>query len=264
MKKFLFYLAVLCTNVLYAQQRVPEVALPKNLTLHFISPEPVQYVDISSKQLAGDLPIKNVLRIRLKDSVSLFSGALVTIAGEKYIAQYQIVPGLSDGITEIIIKPEDTRPLDISGIGFSQNQLRSMALNLIAQRPAMQMEKVKAFGLTGKLNHVYSAGDYIFLDIGYKNSTRLKYDIEDLRFRIDDKKVNKASNVQSLEIRPEFVLFHTPSFSKTYRNIFVFKKMSFPGNKILLAELSEKQISGRILTLKISYQDILEADTIPN
>jgi len=44
----------------------------------------------------------------------------------------------------------------------------------------------------------------------------------------------------------------------------VFRKISFPGNKVLLAELSEKQVSGRILTLKISYQDILDADTLPN
>jgi hypothetical protein len=40
--------------------------------------------------------------------------------------------------------------------------------------------------------------------------------------------------------------------------------MSFPGNKVLHAELSEKQLSGRIVTLSISYQDILDADTLPN
>ena len=264
MKKLLFVLAVLLSNALYAQHKVPEVLLPKNLTIHFISPEPIQYVDISSKDLAGDLPLKNVLRVRLKDSVAGFTDALVTIAGEKFIAPYHIVPGTADAVTEINIQPEDTRPLDIAGIGFSQNQLKSMALRLIAQRPEKKMEKVKAFGLTGKLNHVYTAGDYIFLDISYRNKTNLKYNIEDFRFRIEDKKVNKASHVQSFELKPEFILFSTPAFEKAYRNIFIFKKISFPGNKLLLAELSEKQISGRVLTLKISYQDILNADTIPN
>ncbi|MFC0513155.1 DUF4138 domain-containing protein [Mucilaginibacter angelicae] len=264
MKKLLFCLAALLSNALYAQHQVREIALPKSLTLHFISPEPIQYVDISSKELAGDLPLKNVLRIRLRDSAAGFTDAVLTIAGEKFIAQYHLVPGPADAVTEICIGPEDICPLDISGIGFSQNQLKSMALNLISLRPERKMEKVSAFGLTGRLNHVYSAGDYIFLDISYRNKTRLKYTIEDFRFRIDDKKVTKASNVQSFELKPEFVLFSIPEFEKNYRNIFVFKKMSFPGNKILLAELSEKQISGRILTLKISYRDILNADTLPN
>jgi len=44
----------------------------------------------------------------------------------------------------------------------------------------------------------------------------------------------------------------------------VFKKMTFPGNKLLHIELSEKQLSGRVITLGISYQDILNADTLPN
>ena len=264
MKKLLLFFTVLLSHALYAQHQVRDIALPKNLTLHFISPEPIQYVDISSKELAGDLPLKNVFRIRLKDSVAGFTDAVVTIAGEKFIAQYHLFPGPADAATEISIEPGDTHPLDISGIEFSQNQLKNLALTLISQRPERKMEKVSAFGLTGRLNHVYSAGDYVFLDISCRNKTRLKYTIEDFRFRIDDKKVTKASNVQSFELKPEFVLFCTPAFEKYYRNIFVFKKMSFPGNKVLLAELSEKQISGRILTLKIPYQDILNADILPD
>jgi len=263
MKKILFYIALFMASAVHAQDSLRTVFLPENRTLHFISPEPIQYVDISTKALAGDLPLKNVLRIRLKDSVSVFSGAVVTIAGEKFIAQYRVLRG-SSGPAEISIVPQDTRPLDISGIGFSQNQLKTMALAVYSEKPGRKAEKVKAFGLTGKLNHVYTAGDYIFLDISYRNETRLRYDIEDFRFRIDDKKVNKASNVQSFEIKPEFTLFPVPYFSRNYRNIFVFRKISFPGNKVLLAELSEKQVSGRILTLKISYQDILDADTLPN
>ncbi|MBD1395172.1 DUF4138 domain-containing protein [Mucilaginibacter glaciei] len=264
MKKLLIYLGILISPAVYAQKDLPVVYLSANLTIHFVSPEPIQYVDISSKQLTGDLPLKNVFRIRLKDSSSNFEAAVLTIAGEKFIAQYRLVPGKGNTSTEIAITPADTRPLDIAGIGFSENQLKTMALNLIARKPDKHMEKGKAFGIEGKLNHIYTMGNYIFLDISYRNKTNLKYDISDIRFKIDDKKVTKAANAQTVELNLEYNLFNIPSFVKTYRNIFVFKKMSFPGNKVLLAELSEKQISGRVLTLKISYQDILDADTLPN
>jgi conjugative transposon TraN protein len=264
MKKLLFYIALFMAPVVYAQDSLRTVYLSQNRTLHFLSPEPIQYVDISNKVLAGDLPLKNVLRLRLKDSLARFTDAVVTIAGEKFIAQYRVLRGHTGTPAEISIDPQDTRPLDISGIGFSQNQLKAMALAVFSEKPKGEVEKVKDFGMTGRLNQVYTAGDYVFLDISYKNDTRLRYDIGDLRFRIDDKKVNKASNVQSVELKPEYVLFTVPAFTKRYRNIFVFRKMSFPGNKVLLVELTEKQPSGRILTLKIAYQDILDADTLPN
>jgi conjugative transposon TraN protein len=264
MKKILSYLMVLIAPALYAQEKLPVVYLPENLTIHFLSPEPIQYVDISTKDLAGDLPIKNVLRLKLRDSLKTFTGSVITIAGEKFIAQYRLLPGYPGVPTERNIIPEDMRPLDISGIGLSQNQLKHLSLNLIAQKPDKRVEKVKAFGIAGQLNHVYTVGDYIFLDISYRNQTNLKYDIADFRFKVDDKKVTKAANNQSVDITPEFVLFNQPAFAKIYRNIFVFKKMSFPGNKVLRAELSEKQLSGRVITLNISYQDILDADTLPN
>jgi len=51
----------------------------------------------------------------------------------------------------------------------------------------------------------------------------------DFRFHIDDKKITKATNVQSVELRPVFVLYNNPLFQKTYRNIIVLKKLTFPG-----------------------------------
>lgn len=245
---------------------LPIIYLPENVSVQFISPEPIQYVDISAKSVIGDLPLKNVLRIRLKDSVKS-TDAVLTIAGEKFIAQYHIVKADSitsrDCRTEIEIGPADTRPLDISGIRLSQSQLKNMALALFCKRPGSSVEHTKAFGLKASLYHLYTAGDYIFVDLGYRNKTNLSYSIEGFRFHIDDKKITKATNVQSVELHPEFTLFDKPSFQRTYRNVFVLKKFTFPGNKILHIELSEKQFSGRVITLNITYQDVLDADTIP-
>jgi conjugative transposon TraN protein len=244
------------------QPQMTVVQLPVNLDVHFISPEPIQYVDISAKNIIGDLPLKNVLRIRYKDS-SKTTEAVVTIAGEKFIAQYHIRPGGTNVPLQINIEPADTKPLDISGIGLSQNQLKKLAYDLFLNSTHKLIGSTSAFGLKAGINHIYSAGDYLFLDISYKNKTNLKYDIGDFRFTIEDKKVTKATNVQSVEIKPELALFDVPSFSKYYRNIFVLKKMSFPGNKVLNIELSEKQISSRVITLTISYKDVLSADTVP-
>ena len=262
MKKLILLHLLFSAALAHAQENLPVVYLPENLTIHFISPEPVQYVDISDKNLIGDLPLKNVLRIKLKDSLKTFTGSVLTIAGEKFIAQYRLLPGHPGVPTEVNIEPSETKPLDISGIGLSQNQLKLLSLKLYTTGAGKSKGKTKVFGMKGRVNHIATLSDYIFLDISFKNNTNLKYDIEDFRFKIDDEKVTKASNVQSVEISPVFVLSSVPTFSKYYRNVFVFRKMSFPGNKVLHAELSEKQLSGRVITLKVNYKDLLEADTI--
>jgi len=272
MKSFIisFTVIILAACHAFAQQTAPGtkksdlpiVYLPDNLSVHFVSPEPIQYVDISSKNILGDLPVKNILRIKYRtDSAS--ADGVVTIVGEKFIAQYHIVHSPADGgaiQTDIDILPQDMKPLDI-GIGLSQPELKNYATQLLAKKPE-QLRKAKAYGLKATLNHVYTLGDYIFLDIGYENSTNLSYDLDELRFKIEDKKVTKATNVQSLEIKPDFTLFDIPSFKKHYRNIFVFKKFTFPGNKLLNIQLDEKQLSGRVITLSIPYKDVLEADII--
>jgi len=256
-------LLFLCA-VSYAQNGLRTVQLPDHATLHFVSPEPIQYVDISTKDLVGDLPIKNVLRLRSRDSLGRFKGAVVTIAGEKFIAQYQVVPGDASSPAQIDIAPADLKPLDISGIGLSQSQLRRISLELISRKRKGHVEKKSAFQLSGQVNQIYSFDDYLFLDLSYHNQTSLRYAVEDLRFKVDDKKVTKASNVQSVELKPVFSLLQVPAFERSYRNIIVLKKLSFPGNKVLHIELSEQQPSGRFLSLGISYSDILNADPLPN
>ncbi|UOE47820.1 conjugative transposon protein TraN [Mucilaginibacter sp. SMC90] len=260
----LLWLACMAAPALYAQEKLPLVCLPLNLTIHFVSPEPIQYVDISSKGMVGDLPLKNVFRLKMRDSTVNFQDAVVTIVGEKFIAQYHVVPGGADVPTEIEIVPADTHQLDVAGIGFSENQLRKLSLGIFAGKGRHPLEKVKAFGMEAKVNQVFTAGDYLFLDISYLNKTNLKYDSEGFQFKVDDKKVTKASNVQSVELKPVFTLLDIAPFTKSYRNIFVFKKLTFPGNKVLSVELSEKQFSGRVIRINLSYKDILAAYTIPN
>lgn len=259
--RYITYLFLLIALQVKAQTQLPEVQLPVGGDLHFISPEPIQYVDISNKSIEGNLPLSNVLRLRFKDSCN--SDAVVTIAGETFIAQYHLLPVTSTENEKIEIQPADTRPLDISGIGLSHPQLKKLAYQIFCSN-CKKISKTKAFGIIARLNQVYTVGDYIFIDLSYRNSTNLSYAIDSFRFKIDDQKVTKASNVQSLELKPELALFDVPSFSKYYRNIFVFKKLTFPGNKVLNIELNEKQISGRVITLSVSYKDVLEADVLPN
>ena len=245
---------------------LPDIYISENISLHFISPEPITYADISTSGIVGDLPVKNILRLKIKtDSMTLEAGyiGVVTIIGESFIAQYNLRyadvlhPVIS---SQVQILPEQMRPLDVPGISLTEQEMKGYALAILKHH-SRSGRKASAYGLKARLNHVYTIGDDIFLDLTYENETNLAYDIDELRFKIEDKKINKATNVQSIEIKPVWQLYPLSSFKKTFRNIYVLKKITFPENKVLNIELTEKQISGRTLTLQIKYRDILKADT---
>lgn len=57
-----------------------------------------------------------------------------------------------------------------------------------------------------------------------------------------------------------FSLNYAKKFQKNYRNVLVLPKLTFPDEKVLRLEISENQISGRVIVLTIEYEDILNAD----
>lgn len=274
-RSIVFLMAILwAAQGIYAQnpaqtyrKDLPEIAISRDISLHFISPEPIQYVDISTHAIAGDLPLKNVLRLKIiPDSAAQFEGAgILTIVGESFIAQYNLryTEGQSFAIpSKVNILPEHTRPLDVPGISLTSKEMQDFAMRILQEPAGSSLRKAKAFGLQAKLNHVYAAGDHIFLDITYYNQTNLPYQTDEQRFKIEDKKITKATNVQSVEINPVWQLYPNSTFKKQYRNVYVLQKATFPGNKVLNIELTEKQISGRVLTLQMKYKDILNADNL--
>jgi conjugative transposon TraN protein len=112
-----------------------------------------------------------------------------------------------------------------------------------------------------RLNNIYAVGDYFFIDYSLDNSTNIRFDIDEIRVKLADKKVSKATNAQVIELNPELVLEQSKSFLHGYRNVIVVKKMTFPNDKVLTIEISEKQISGRSISLNIDYEDVLNADS---
>lgn len=117
-----------------------------------------------------------------------------------------------------------------------------------------------AYGIKAVVNNIYAIDDYFFIDFSLYNKTKVKYDIEEMRIKLMDKKEAKATNSQTIELTPVYSLNHTPSFQKSYRNVIVLKKLTFPDEKVLKLEISENQISGRVIYIPIEYSDILHAD----
>ena len=288
MKTILYSLLLFTAQFLPAQTAtkeqiisdLPEIEITEGINLHIISPEPIQYVDLSTLKLTGDLPATNIARIKITDSpesnetekikkqTTFISGqniGVITVVGQSFIAQYKVIYRNSENlntVTNIHIQPENMQPIEFNKMVFSNLELRKFAMDIIQKKSEEHpIREEKNLKLNVQLNNVYVMSDYIFLDMTFKNNSNLSYDIEDLKFSIEDKKIYKATNNQSIEMTPIFQLNPQKHFRKNFRNIYVFKKFTFPNSKVMMIRLIEEQLSGRTIEMKINYSDILKADT---
>ena len=119
----------------------------------------------------------------------------------------------------------------------------------------------KAHRMVMRMNNIYAVGDYFFIDFSVENKTNIRFDIDEIRVKLADKKLSKATNAQVVELTPELMLQGNKSFKYGYRNVMVLKKMTFPNDKVLTIEMTENQISGRNISVSIDYEDVLSADS---
>ncbi|WP_454976834.1 DUF4138 domain-containing protein [Capnocytophaga leadbetteri] len=261
---------------------LPIIFMGKEVNIHIVSPEPIQFVDLSTNMLIGDLPSENIARIKVSqekteeepeqtnatEKKELRSGndiGVITVVGQSFIAQYRVIYQDEQHtwlISHLHIKPEDMQPLEYPKYKYSNYELKRFALDIQAKKIKKPIRKKKDLKLSMCLNNVYVMDDYIFLDISINNLTNLPCNIDTMKFSIEDKKIYKATNNQSILLTPLFALnTEQHRIRKSYRNIFVFEKFTFPNSKILKIRLIEEQISGRVIDMKVNYSDVLEADT---
>src|SRR5690606_5006530 len=228
---------------------LPELSLHRGHTVHILSPEPIQYVDIASHHVSGDLPLENVLRIKLNEDTTRsdhldYELGTVTIVGDNFVAQYRLTAPLwvnDESIPAMLeIRPEHTRPLEISEIGLSRSNMKNLALGLLTKSVHHPIRSTRDYGVGIILNGISTLGDYIFLDVSFTNTSNLSYKVDDGRFFIEDKKITKVPNVQTVEIKPLWQYQPLTEFKKSHRNVFVLKKATFPGSKVLRVTLTEK------------------------
>ena len=50
-----------------------------------------------------------------------------------------------------------------------------------------------------RLNNIYSVGDYFFIDFSIENKTNIRFDIDEIRVKLVDKKLAKATNAAGLK-----------------------------------------------------------------
>ena len=265
--------ALLSAAPVMAQKTMDDMqylTINENVTTVITASEPVRFVDISTDKVAGDQPIRNIVRLKPKEGMEIHHDgdvlAVVTIITERYRSQYALIytSRMDEAVTEKTITLDEREPYNNPAISMSTEDMTRYARQIWASPARVRNVSTKRDRMVMRLNSIYSVGEYFFIDFSVDNRTNIRFDIDQLRVKLNDKKTAKSTTVQTIELIPELVLDPTRSFRYGYRNVIVLKKMTFPNDKMLTIELSEQQISGRTISLSIEYEDVLNADSFNN
>jgi conjugative transposon TraN protein len=265
--------ALLSAAPVMAQKTMDDMqylTINENVTTVITASEPVRFVDISTDKVAGDQPISNLVRLKPKEGMEIHHDgdvlAVVTIVTERYRSQYALIytSRMDEAVTEKTITLDEREPYNNPAISMSTEDMTRYARQIWASPARVRNVSTKRNRMVMRLNNIYSVGEYFFIDFSVDNRTNIRFDIDQLRVKLNDKKTARSTTVQTIELIPELVLDSTRSFRYGYRNVIVLKKMTFPNDKMLTIELSEQQISGRTISLSIEYEDVLNADSFNN
>ena len=263
-------LCIISSAPLFAQQTYRELELltvNEQVTTMITANEPVRFVDISTDQIAGDQPISNTIRLKPKEGAEVHSDgevlAIVTIVTERWRTQYALVYTTrpEEAVTDKQIHLDESQSYHNPAVSMTTEDMALLARRIWNSPARYRNVATRMHHMTMRLNNIYSVGDYFFIDFSVDNRTNIRFDIDQIRVKLDDKRQTKATNCQSIELDPVMTLENTQSFRHGYRNVIVLRKLTFPNDKVLSIEMSERQISGRTISLTIDYEDVLYADS---
>ena len=264
----LFTIALFPWSDMQAQRtynEMEQLTVNEQVTTVITATEPIRFVDISTDRIAGDQPINNTIRLKPKEAGHGDGEvlAIVTIVTERYRTQYVLIytTRMQEAVTDKEIQQVEMAAYHNPAVSLSTEDMYRFARQVWLSPARYRNVSRRQHRMTMSLNNIYAVGDYFFIDFSIENRTDIRFDIDEIRVKLADKKVSKATNAQVIELKPEMELERRRSFLHGYRNVLVVKKMTFPNDKVLTIEVSERQISGRTIALNIDYEDVLCADS---
>lgn len=241
--------------------------IPLERTTHILSPEPILYVDISTGDVDGDLPEKNICRLKPVASKMLpGSSFTVTLVTRSMVCVYQLFCGDPENRDDrepqsYVIAMDPGKALLVNSPKVTEADFQGLALRALAQKRQIHDIKSKAYGLTFWVNNIFICGDFIMIDVGLENQSKLALDVDEIRFKLTEKSRLNAHVSQDMELKPLYSFYDQDEVRVTssWRNFYIFRKFNYPTEKKLMIELSEKQVSGRKISLAVDYQTVLQS-----
>lgn len=236
-------------------------------TTHLVFPFPVTYVDLGSSGLiaAKATGAENIVRVKAAGaSFPETNMTVLTSDGKLYsfVVNYQRDPKVLSLDLGGASGSSAAGEAILSNSSIPQGSLDAYSRQALAAGGSAASESANQLKLRAGM--VGYQQETLFFPLHIVNKSNVTYDVDFVKFYIQDKQVVKRTAEQALEITPIYVF--NGSLNKIQakgklEQVYIFKKFTIPEQKQLIVELYEKG-GGRNSKLKLTNSDLLKARTL--
>lgn len=245
-------------------------------TTHLVFPFPVTYVDLGSTGLiaAKATGAENIVRVKAAAAGFPESNMTVLTSDGKlysFLVNYQRDPkvlsldlgaGASPVGDDVPTTQAATGEAILTNSPIPQGNLDAYAKQALARKGSAATDTQNQLSLRAGL--VGYRQETLFFPLHVFNKSNVTYDVDFVKFYIQDKQVAKRTAEQAIELSPIYVYNGSKrkiEANGTLDQVCIFKKFTIPDQKQLIIELYEKG-GGRNIKLKLANSDLLNARTL--
>ncbi|MBT9395043.1 conjugative transposon protein TraN [Hymenobacter sp. NST-14] len=237
-------------------------------TTHLVFPYPVTYVDLGNSDIlaAKATSADNIVRVKAASNHVTETNMTVLTSGGKlymFVVNYQHDPKVLSldlsTMTSSTAQAGSGSDAILSSTPIPQGNLDAYSKQALARGGAAASDTKNQ--LSVRAGSVGYQQETLFFPLHLRNRSNVTYDVDFVKFYIQDKKVAKRTAEQAIELTPTYV--YNGNLKKIeaagkLQQVFVFKKFTIPDQKNLVVEVYEKG-GGRNIKLRLSNSDLLRA-----
>ncbi|MCF0059870.1 conjugative transposon protein TraN [Dyadobacter chenwenxiniae] len=233
-------------------------------TTHLIFPFSIKTVDRGSKDLLAQkaVGVENILQVKAARP-DLNATNLTVITADGKLFSFDVEYALKPLNLNILVSPPLQQVAKLRTDAFNEAEVAKVAETAATGSGRNISIKDRSSQSELSLSGLYIEEGLLAYKIDLINNSSIRYDIENFRFFIRDRKQPKRTAVQELEVKPFHIRGDTSAVDprSSHSFIYVLPKMTIPDKKYLSIQVQEKN-GGRHLNLKVRNKHILKAAPI--
>jgi conjugative transposon TraN protein len=209
--------------------------------------------------------LENILQIKAAQQGFVQTNLTVVTADGKL---YSYVLNFDDESPQLNLSMNKTEPegqeIFFSSEISNEKEVQQYSKLAFYDKKEVRGEKEKKYDIKFQLNGIFIQNDVMYYRILVANNSKIKYDVDQLRFFIRDNKKVKRTASQEIEITPIYILNNVATIDEESENTFVFAvpKFTIPEKKYLAIQLMEKN-GGRHVELHVKNKKLLKVTVLP-
>jgi len=234
-----------------------------NKTTNLIFPYAIKSVDRGSADVLAQKAkgVENILLVKAgRENFSETNLSVITADGKLYsfILDYINSPSAINisfvADTASTSSSQSIKPL------YNDAAIYIDAERILKEKKTIRGVRDYRYEVMFALKGIYIKNDVIFFKVEVTNNSNINYDVDMLRFFIQDERKSKRTATQEIEIQPIHVNGDTSTIKGDSKNVIVFAlpKFTIPEKKYLSIQLMERN-GGRNLQLSVRNRTIIKA-----